>query len=155
MTHVSALRTGKHTSTIWRLFSPLCLAINLEKCVFATTSLEILGHTISVAGAAPTADHAAKIELCPPTQDVKQLQRFLGMVNFYRHILPNCAQVLRPLTELLKGGAKTLEWTASTQEAFQNSKRLLVAAVPLQHPDLNAELSLTTDASDTHIGGVM
>jgi hypothetical protein len=30
-----------------------------------------------------------------------------------------------------------------------------VAAVPLQHPALNAELSLATDASDTHIGGVM
>jgi hypothetical protein len=27
--------------------------------------------------------------------------------------------------------------------------------VPLQHPAPNAELSLATDASDTHIGGVM
>ncbi len=34
------------------------LAFNLEKCVFAAPSLEILGHTISVAGVAPTADHA-------------------------------------------------------------------------------------------------
>jgi hypothetical protein len=30
-----------------------------------------------------------------------------------------------------------------------------VAAVPLQHPAPNAELSLATDASDTHIGGVL
>jgi hypothetical protein len=36
------------------------LAIKLEKCVFATPSLEILGHTISATGAAPTADHAPK-----------------------------------------------------------------------------------------------
>jgi hypothetical protein len=59
------------------------LAINLEKCVFATHSLEILGHKISATGAAPTADHAAKIENCPPSQYIKQLQRFRGMVNFY------------------------------------------------------------------------
>jgi hypothetical protein len=26
------------------------------------------------------------------------------MVNFYRCFLPNCAQVLKPLTDLLKGG---------------------------------------------------
>ncbi len=78
------------------------------------------------------------------------------MVNFYRRFLPNCAQVLKLLTNLLKrGGAKTLEWIVSTQEAFQIAKRLLVAAVPLQHPVPNAELSLTSDASDTHIGGVM
>jgi hypothetical protein len=48
-----------------------------------------------------------------------------------------------------------LEWTAFAQEAFQNAKRLLVAAVPLQHPAPNAELSLATDASVTYIGGVM
>jgi hypothetical protein len=39
--------------------------------------------------------------------------------------------------------------------AFQNAKRHLAAAVPLQHPEPNAELSLATDASDTHIGEVM
>ncbi len=108
--------------------------------MFATPSLEILGHTISATGAAPTADHAAGIKNCPPPQDIKQLQRFLGMVNFYRCFLPKCAQILKPLTDLLKGGAKALERTNSAQEAFQNAKRLLAAAVPLQHPAPNAEL---------------
>jgi hypothetical protein len=107
------------------------LAINLEKCVFTAPALEILGHTISAIRAAPTAGHAAKIENCPPPQDIKQLQRFLGLVNFCRRFLPNCPQVLGPLTDLLKRGAKTLEWTASAQEAFQNAKCLLAPAVPL------------------------
>jgi putative transposase len=86
--------------------------------VFATPYLEILGHMISATEAAPTADHAAKIKNCPPLQDIKQLQCFLSMVNFYRCFLPKCAQILKPLTDLLKGGAKTLEWTVSAQEAF-------------------------------------
>jgi hypothetical protein len=77
------------------------------------------------------------------------------MVKFYCRFLPKCAQILKPLTDLLKGGAKMLEWTVLAQEAFQNAKRLLVAAVPLQHPPPNAELFLATDASDAHIGGVM
>ncbi len=75
--------------------------------------------------------------------------------KIYRRFLPKCAQILKPLTDLLRGGAKTLERTISAQEAFQNAKRLLAAAVPLQHPAPNAELSLATDASDTHFGGVM
>jgi hypothetical protein len=99
-------------------------------------------------------DHATEILNCPPHQDIKQLQHFLGMVNFYCCFLPNCAQVLKPLTDLLMGGAKTLQWTATAQEAFQQAK-LLLAAVPFQHPAPNAELSLATDASDTHIRGVM
>ncbi len=119
--------------------------------MFATPSLEILGHTISATGAAPTADHAAEIKTCLHPQDIKQLQCFLGMVNYYCRFLPKCAQILKPVTDLLKGGAKTLEWTVSAQEAFQNAKCLLAAAVPLQHPAPNAELSLATYASDTHI----
>jgi hypothetical protein len=98
------------------------------------------------------------LNLGPPPlpQNIKQLQWFLGKVNFYfRYFLPNCAQVLCPLTDRLKGGPKTLEWTAPAQEAFQNAKCLLAAVVPLQHPAPQAKLSLTTDASATHIGGVM
>ncbi len=98
--------------------------------------------------------HCRNPKLFPP-QDIKQLQSFLGVVNFYRRFLPNCAQVLHPLTDLLKGGPRTLQWTATAQESFQKVKRLLAAAVPLQHLSPTAELSLATDASDTHIGGIM
>jgi hypothetical protein len=146
----------RHLEAFFSALATNGLAVNLEKCVFAAPSLEILGHMISATGAAPTADHAAEIENCPPPQDIKQLQRFLCMVNFYRRFLPNCAQVLKPFTDLLRGrGAKTLQWTAPAQEAFKQAKRFLAAVVPLQHPAPNAELSLATDASHTHIGGVM
>jgi hypothetical protein len=47
------------------------LAIGLEKCIFAAPSLEILGHTILAAGAAPTANHAAEIKNCTTPQDIK------------------------------------------------------------------------------------
>jgi hypothetical protein len=49
------------------------------------------------------------------------------MVNFYN----SCASILQPLTDLLRGETKTLNWTAAAEVAFQNAKRLLVAAVPL------------------------
>ncbi len=77
------------------------------------------------------------------------------MGNFYCRFLPNCAQVLHPLTYLLKGGPQTLQWTVTAHESCQKVKQLLAVAVPLQHPSPTAELSLATDASDTHIGGVM
>jgi hypothetical protein len=69
-------------------------AISPEKFVFAVPSLKILDHTISVTGLARKAGHAAEIKSCPP-QDIKQLECFLDIVNFYRHFLPNCALVLR------------------------------------------------------------
>jgi hypothetical protein len=56
-----------HLEEFFKALAANGLAINLEKCVFATPSLEILGHAISATGAAPTADHAAEIKNCPPS----------------------------------------------------------------------------------------
>jgi hypothetical protein len=76
------------------------------------------------------------------------------MVNFYRQFLTGIARTLQPLTDALKGAPKTLEWLPAAA-AFGVAKAALAAAVPLGHPAPNAVLSLTTDASDTHVSGVL
>ncbi len=72
----------RHLEAFFNALATNGLAINLEKCVFAALSLEIHGHMISATGAAPMANHAAEIKNYLRPQDIKQLQRFLGMVNF-------------------------------------------------------------------------
>jgi cytoskeleton-associated protein 5 len=52
----------RHLEAFFSALATNGLAINLEKCIFAGPSLEILGHTIMATRAAPTADHAAKIK---------------------------------------------------------------------------------------------
>jgi hypothetical protein len=77
-----------------------------------------------------------------------------GTVNFYRRFLPGIARTLQLLTDALKGAPKTLEWPPAAA-AFGAAKASLAAAVPLAHPAPNAVLSLATDASDTHVCGVL
>ncbi len=100
-----------------------------KNAVFATRSLEILGHRILTTGTAPTANHAAEFEICPPPQNIKQLQRFHGMVNFYRHFFPNCAQVLKPLTNLLRGGGGEPKRWSGPFLPRRHSKMLSLLAV--------------------------
>jgi hypothetical protein len=69
--------------------------------------------------------------------------------------LPKIAATLQPLTDLLKGNPKTLDWSAAATAAFAAAKAALVAAVPLSHPAPGATLSLAVDASDSHVGGVL
>jgi hypothetical protein len=47
----------RHLEIFFNALATKGLAINLEKCVFAVPSWEILGHKISAEGAAPTAAH--------------------------------------------------------------------------------------------------
>jgi hypothetical protein len=123
--------------------------------VFAATAVEILGHRVDQHGVWPLQWHVQAISDFPPPQDVKQLQQFLGMVNFYRRFLPGIARTLQPLTDAFRGAPKTLEWPPTAATAFGVAKAALAAAVPLAHPAPTAVLSLATDASNTHVGGVL
>ncbi len=80
------------------------------------------------------------------------------MVNFYRRFLTGIARTMQPLTDALKGAPKMLEWPLAAAFDFgaaKAAKAAMAAAVPLAHPAPNAVLSLATDASDTHVGGVL
>jgi hypothetical protein len=68
--------------------------------------LEYLGHNISAAGVLPLPSHVAAIQDFPRLTIIKELQAFLGMVNFYRRFLPSIACTLRPLTDGLRGSRK-------------------------------------------------
>jgi hypothetical protein len=74
------------------------------------------------------------------------------VVNFYSRFLPGQVSPARsnPLQMHSEGTPRSWEWPPVA--AF---KATLVAALPLAHPAPNAVLSLATDASDTHVGGVL
>jgi cleavage and polyadenylation specificity factor subunit 1 len=89
---------------------------------------------------------------------IKELQAFLGMVNFYRKFLPSMARKLQPLTDGLRGGRKgadRLEWSAAMDAAFAGAKQSLLTATHLAHPTVGAELSVVVDALATHIGACL
>ena len=97
------------------------------------------------------------IQSFPPPTDSKQLQQFLGMLNFYRKFLPNGAALLKPLYEAVKGTHKKtqLNWTSDMQTAFNAAKCSLSASATLAHPLPNSTIALTTDASDIGIGACL
>ncbi len=153
---IASHRLEEHHEHLWQIFTILqenSLQINPTKCVFAAAAVEFLGHRVDQHGVRPLQRHVQAISDFPPPQDVEQLHQFLGMVNFYRRFLPGIARTLQPLTDALRGDPKMLEWQPTV--AFKAAKAALAAAVPLAHPTLNTVLSLATDASDTHVGGML
>ena len=82
------------------------LVLNAEKCEWAQVSLSYLGHEVSASGVKPLTYRVAAIQLflLPPT--VQLLQTYLGMVNFYLRFLRGATQILKPLTDCLKGGGQ-------------------------------------------------
>jgi transposase InsO family protein len=144
-----------HLSQVLTLLRDNGLVINPSKCVFARSSVEFLGHLVTSGGIIPLQRHVSALQDFPRPMNIKSLQRFLGLVNFYRRFLPGIAGILKPLTDALAGNPKSLEWSPSLERSFLAAKAALAAATPLVHPSPSASVSLAVDASATHAGAAL
>ena len=79
------------------------LVVKEQKCVFGKSKVEFLRHEVSAAGISPLRHKVEAIQNFKQPESVKSLQRYLGMLNFYRRFLPNIANTLLPLTNALAG----------------------------------------------------
>ena len=157
---VASSSTEEHYSHLKELFQRLDefgLVVNPDKCTFGVESVEFLGHHVSVQGVSPLPEKVSAVVDFPLPTSIRQLRRYLGLVNFYRRFIPSCAHIVQPLTDILKGKKqnKTIQLTHAEIEAFNASKAALAKATLLCHPVQNAPLSLTTDASNVAVGGVL
>ncbi|GFQ90225.1 retrovirus-related Pol polyprotein from transposon 297 [Trichonephila clavata] len=117
----------------------------------------ISGHLVTKDGIKPLPDKVDPILNYPKT--IKELRRFLGLLNFFRRFLPRAAHNQTHLNDFLKGSKRNdnrnINWSEQAKSEFQNYKALLANATLLVHPNPNANLVLQVDASDLAIGGAL
>lgn len=158
---VSSRSAQEHEDHLRQLFARMKsygVLINTTKCVFGASQVTFLGYQISEKGTKPVDDKVQAIADFPAPKTVRELRRFLGMINFYRRFLKDAAQIQAPLNALLTGsvkGSHPVIIEGDELKAFQNCKVNLCNAALLAHPDSQSQLGLVTDASDTAIGGVL
>jgi hypothetical protein len=129
------------------------LILNPDKCCFGKLRITLLGRVISRHGIALDPTKISDIANVPEPKTGKQIQRFLGMVNFLRRHIPYCASVCAPLDKLR--GAKFIELDAEARRSFVNIKRILQAAPVLSFPDFQLHFFVATDASTTGIAAML
>ena len=86
----------KHLQVVLELLVQIGLVLNLDKCSFVENEIEYLGHKITANGIVPLHRHVDALLLQPHPQDVRGLQRFLGMINFYCRFLPGLQELSVP-----------------------------------------------------------
>ena len=127
--------------------------MNLEKCILAQPTVTFLGHTVDSKGIRPEKVNAIKQFPLPSSK--LDVQHLLGMVNFYRQFLPRLAHIARPLMDSLSKAKKDFTITLEMITTINQVKDAISKATLLVHPRRDATLSITTDTSDTTIGGVL
>ena len=147
-----------HLALVLRRLQEAGLAANAEKYEFGKPELDFLGHRVTASGIEPLPGWVQAISDHPAPTNFKELQDFLGVMNFYRRFVPGAARLHRPLTEALKGSPRPkapVEWTAEMRTAFQAAKDPLQSAPGPAFPRPQAELALMVDASVEHLGAAL
>ncbi|KAI2665823.1 Transposon Tf2-9 polyprotein [Labeo rohita] len=144
--HVTHVR-----ATLQRLISHQLYAKE-EKCEFHLDKISFLGYIISPEGVAMDERKVNSVLNWPRPTTFKELQRFLGFLNFYRRFIRNFSSVAAPLTTMVKKVASRLTWPQSAIQAFDELRRRFTTAPILHHPNPDRPFVVEVDASSTGVG---
>ena len=138
----------KHAVQVGMQFKP-------SKCTFFSTHLEVLGHIVTPTGHIPDPKKVQAISDFPMVNSQTAVQKFLGMVGFYRHHIPSFAQRTYNLRGLLQKDKK-FQLTAQVEAEFNDLTAALTGPdVLLQYPDWSKPFHVHTDARQLGVGAVL
>ena len=125
--------------------------MNWDKSKFLQTEIHFLGFIITQEGILANPDKVEAIMLFPEPKNIKQLQSFLGLCNFYRKFQENYAHTTSKLSAVLQKN-KQWKWGDTERNAFNEIKRKFSHMIMMNHPDFNKTFYLQTDASNVALG---
>ena len=159
-----------HLSRLKEVFNKLQdagLKVNADKSKFCAIETEYLGYILTRDGIKPQKNKVQAILALKPPTNVKELRRFLGMVQYYRDLWAKRSEMLAPLTDLVgecgqtkvtrAKGTKRVpwHWDEVHQKAFDMVKATIAKDVVLAYPDYDKVFEVYTDASSTQLGSVI
>ena len=87
-------------------------------------------------------------------KSVKDVQKFLGLANYYRRFVKDFAKIAKLLHEMTRKENKW-SWGERQQKAFEELKERFTTEPVLVTPDLDKEMRVEVDALDFVTGGVL
>ena len=144
----------KHLRQIFITCRKYGISLNPKKSLFSLEEGKLLGHIISKDGIRIDPDRIQAIIQMPPPRNIKELQAFLGKINFLRRFIPNLAELSRSLNNMLKKDSK-VKWTVEANQAFEGIKFALTQTPVLTNPQFDREFIIFSFASQHTIAAVL
>lgn len=140
-----------HLNEVLKICDDNTLFIKPSKCTFGSPAVTFCGQTFSSEGVLPDHNKAKTLQKLP-LSNIKELQSFLGLTNWFKDFIPDYANIALPLTSLLPKEAKW-NWGKEQQGALNKLVDIVQSQPCLRHFDPTKPTSVYTDSSDFAIGG--
>jgi len=130
------------------------LYVKPEKYKWKVKEVGFLGVVIGLEGIKMEEEKVKGVLDWPTPQCVKDVQKFLGLANYYHQFIEGFASIARLLHDMVKKDKKW-DWTEKQEEAFRKLKEKFTKEPVLAAPDLDKKMRMEVDASDYVMGGVL
>jgi len=90
----------------------------------------------------------------PIPKYIKDVQKFLGLVNYYRQFIEGFVSIARPLYDMVRKDQKW-DWTEKQEKAFRELKERFTKEPVLAALDLDKKMRMEVDVLDYAMRGVL
>ena len=130
------------------------LKLNKDKCHFRCTSIPFFGKVVSREAIQPDPQKIKALTDMPVPKNKRELQAFLGIINYLGKFSPGMAEVSKPLQKLTSS-KMTWMWNASNQQLFAKARLLIKTDVCMKFYEDTKPIYLGTDASGIGLGAAL
>ena len=130
------------------------LKLNRDKCEFGVKELTFLGDVLSIEGCKPDPIKTSAIINMPRPENKKDIQRFLGMINYLGKFIGDLSTITAPLRELVEEKHEFV-WAKPQEDAFVHLKSILAGETVLAFFDPRKPTKISADASQFGLGAVL
>jgi len=116
--------------------------------------IEFLDYIISADSITMTERNVQEVQNWSRPHKVKDIQEFLGFVNFYRQFIKRFSKTAYSLTELTKKDHQW-NWMPKCQQVFNKCKKNFITTLIVVHFHFKQEMILETDASDYALEAIL
>lgn len=154
---VASTTLEQHLATLEKLFKRFTkhyIKLKVNKSKFLAKEVTYLGFIITTDGLRTDPKKTECISRYPQPQNVKQVQSFMGLCNYYRRYIDDYAGLARPLYDLCKKDEAFL-WSEQCENAFREFKKRLSTPPLLIFPNFAQPFILRTDCSMLSASGIL
>jgi len=130
------------------------LFVKPEKCKWKVREVEFLGVVIEPKGVEMQKEKVEGVLNWLVPRNVKEVQKFLGLANYYRRFIKDFARIVALLHMLVRKKQKW-KWEKKQEKAFERLKTAFTTEPVLAIPEIDREMRVEVDALDYTTGRVL
>jgi Reverse transcriptase (RNA-dependent DNA polymerase) len=113
----------QHLDYVFRMLRKHRLYLERDKCDLYSSSMDCLGHRVDNQGVHTDSDKMACIHEWRTPRNHKDVQRFLGLVQYLAHFMPDVTAYTSPLSAICRNG-QPFYWKPLYKVCLQNIKAI-------------------------------